>query len=204
MDPFSATAVIGTGLSLATSTGGMAAIAAGSAALGATTSILAARDRNQSLSAAQDAADQNLQLRRQEAARQAQTDRHRRLEAAHQIAGRIRATASDAGIAVTSGSVQAMLQQTEFDKARNLGIISDNLDASTRAALISRNSTVASLGGQTNVGLAGFQGGMSGLSTGLSIINAGNSLQSLMAERAKTASSGVGNITFEGTRNFIR
>lgn len=90
-----------------------------------------------------------------------------------QVRGRIRVAAAAAGIPVEGSSYETLMNQNDYNDAFNQSLIEQNRKANVARVISGGQANMAELSSRfQNVLIAGFQGGLSGLSAGLAIKNA--------------------------------
>lgn len=146
----------------------------GGAAVGTGLGIIGANDNNRAvkrqMNAQRDAAGQELEL--QGRVTEAQKERIRRDNA--RIQGLIAVSAAERGVG-SGGTTEAQRLSADSDAGFNRTTIDTNRYAAGQRTLAQLRSATESLKSQmVNPFLAGLQGGMQGLSTGISIENAMN------------------------------
>tara|TARA_Y100000310_G_C20556786_1_gene750969 strand:- start:277 stop:855 length:579 start_codon:yes stop_codon:yes gene_type:complete len=169
----------------ASSTAGVLAITGGTAAFTAASSIAQSRQQSAAAEASQEAAAGQLRQQQQQIARRAAIQRMAALREQQRVIGATRVGLSSLG-RVSDGSTQALLQQAAISGELNREII-DIGAGNLRESAVSRfQSQVAGLNrGRTDTTLAGIGGGLQGLSTGLSITNAAQSVGESLRRTAK-------------------
>lgn len=136
------------------------------------TSAYSASQQNKSIQASMDAQAQSANTQQSQLAAQAGVERKKRQQESAQIEGRLRVAAGEAGTNIDSGSYQALVRQNDYDLAYNEQILNQNYDNQIALVRSGADANFASLQSQSqNVMISGFQGALSGLSTGLSIAN---------------------------------
>ena len=148
---------------------GLEFVALAAAFAGTATSAMQARAQNAAAARSAKAAQKAADVKRDQLEKQAAVERKKQQNLSAQIRGRLAVSAAASG-AGFGGSYDALMVQTDTDEAMNLGILEDNL-ASNRAMVDSGlEADLASISGHTsNTLLAAFNGGIQGLSAGLSI-----------------------------------
>jgi len=164
-------------------------------ALGAVTSVMGASQQNKAVKRSMMTNKKYAEMRRDSiierrgvmqkqtlAARDAES--LKTMRRASEVRGRIRVAQASGGLSTGSGSGERVLTQADIDEAQNLSIINENtankmtmmninyknLNTENMAGY-EQNINAALAQGQNEM-LAGLSGGMSGLSTGLSMTRA--------------------------------
>lgn len=115
-------------------------------------------------------------IQQRQLAAQAAQAREQRVSEGHQVRGRLRVAAGEAGTGM-GGSFAAMMRQADFDEFRGLDAIDRNLAMQLDAVRSGAQADLTQLRAQApNPILSAFMGGVQGLSTGLSIVGAAQSL----------------------------
>jgi hypothetical protein len=119
---------------------------------------------NEAIRDQQASADAQLQQRRTDLSRRAQTQKLAIRRQAHMVRGRVRVTQPG------GGTEAALLRQADFESALNTGLIDLNLLSAQAESLAIRDAQVFRLqAGRQNPMLVGVQAGLKGFGTGLSI-----------------------------------
>ena len=143
--------------------------------VGAVTSAVAAERQNDANSRARRSQQQAAAVQTQQLEDAAAVEREKRLQDQRRIAARLRVAAGESGLALGSGTAEALQQQTQTDLSTNLGLIDQNLANQTLAVESGLEANLAALEAQEiNPLIATFTGGLGGASTGLAI---GSALQ---------------------------
>lgn len=151
--------------------GGTELLIAGLTIAGAAVSAKQAQDQNRALSRSAGSAERGQRIQSKQI-REAAVLEQRKIESqAARVRGLIRVSGAARGVGI-SGSVESQLLQADFDE--RLGI--DAINANQASALEFARSRLEAIGidlsgREMNSILAGFSGGLQGLSTGLSIAN---------------------------------
>lgn len=149
-----------------------AALTAATTGLGIYSNYSAARQQNQAIERSMAEQNKALEVTQQQIAEQAGLERFKSARRAHQIEGKLRVAAGDAGLGM-GGTWAALSRQAGMDEAINQAIIQSNFDNQIAAARSGTRANLISLEGQgRNSLLDGLLGGLQGLQTGLSIGNA--------------------------------
>lgn len=174
-------------------------VMAGMAAAGAAMSAKAARDRNKAIGRSITAQQQAAGVQNQQLADQTAVENMKTMRAAHQLQGRVRVAAGEAG-ATAGGSFAALDRQTAFDAGLNLAIGRQNLG--NNQALVNSQYKAQATGAMSqwqNPLMAGFMGGVSGAQTGLAIGGTASSIGSLASAGGGSSPIATGDFTIGGS-----
>ena len=146
-------------------------LATAAASAAATTALSVAQARQQSAAArkSQEAAAEQLQARRKDLARRAQIQKKAVRRQGAQLRGRARVA-----FAGESGTESQLIRQIDADTGLNISILDANRLSQAAESLSIFNAQVSQLESRKiSPVIAGFTGALEGISTGLSIANAG-------------------------------
>ena len=155
----------------------------------ATVSVMAARRQNEAMEDAAQAQIRQGQAQQTQIQDQSAIERMQHQREAGRIRGRLRVAAGEAGVGI-GGSYDALIRQADFDEALNLSILDRNTANAMDSARAGLQVDLARISANTqNPFIAGFMGGMQGLSTGLRIVGGIQGLQKLNAANAANAAN---------------
>lgn len=139
-------------------------IMAGTTALGAGTSFMQARSANEAAEARVEAEQRAAEIQAKQLETQAAFDKEEVTRKAHLIESSIRVAAGESGIG-EGGTFNALITELSLNVNRNLGII----DVNELMNIQRVKSGVSPKAPSASPFLAGFAGGLGGLSAGLSL-----------------------------------
>jgi hypothetical protein len=141
------------------------ALAVASAGLG----VYGAQQQNQAVRRSMQARNRQAEVQNKQIAQQAAVEKMKARNEAARIRGRIRVAGAESGAGL-GGTFAQLLTQADYEDLLNESIINTNRDNAFGASLAGLQVDMSSLSAQGQSPLiAAFQGGLSGLSTGLAI-----------------------------------
>lgn len=149
------------------------------AALSLVATAAAAKMQNDSVRRSMRSAQQAAKVQAVQVNKQAKVESLKATVETEKVRGRIRVAAAAAGIPIEGSSYESLLNQSDYNDAFNQSIIEENRKANVARVVSGGQANMAELSSRfQNVLIAGFQGGLSGLSAGLAI-------EGMMKERNK-------------------
>lgn len=146
------------------------------AALSLVATAAAAKMQNDAVRRSMRSAQQAAKVQAVQVNKQAKVESLKATVETEKVRGRIRVAAAAAGIPIEGSSYESLLNQSDYNDAFNQSIIEENRKANVARVVSGGQANMAELSSRfQNVLIAGFQGGLSGLSAGLAIQNAINS-----------------------------
>jgi hypothetical protein len=146
-----------------------AAVTLAATAASTTMSVMAASQQNQAIAASMKAQQEATRAQQQQLADQVGMEKEKVRRQTGQIIGRMRVAGGESGLGF-GGSMQALQQQANMDMGMNLQAMDQNYWNQIGAVQSGHRANMAQMQGQVqNPLIAGFTGGLTGMSTGLQI-----------------------------------